>query len=81
MAQPESLARNMSDHDLLELWCGDCPARFRAGRAQAVRRYGAGASPEIIRKVSRCRACGGRRVWCRVLVGAALRQPRGSAKV
>ena len=71
MAQPESLAKDMSDMDRLELWCGLCPAKFTATKAQAVRRYGAGASPEIIRKVSRCRACGGRRVWCRVLVVAA----------
>lgn len=81
MAQPESLARNMSDHDLLELRCGGCPATYRATKAQAVRRYGAGASPEIIRRSSRCPTCRGRVVWCRVLPGAALPPSFETAKL
>ena len=72
MAQPESLAKNMSDVDMLAVWCGDCGYRFEATRAQAVRRYGLRASPEAIRKVSRCPTCRGRIIWCSVLPGAAL---------
>lgn len=71
MAGPQTLDREMSDSDLLELKCSACDWSFEATKKQALKRYGPHACIVVVNMTSVCPNCGTvGNTWARLMQGA-----------
>jgi hypothetical protein len=67
MAGPERLGRVLSETGRgISFTCSDCGHAGRMARAEALKTFGDGATPNRIRERLRCSRCGSRRCEVRV---------------